>query len=961
MEYNDEIIVSRVQSTVSAAYVAANTFKSTNGKRVIHSFLTNKRDMEAYVLARIPFVNGYAWGMKAYVKGGHVQLVNIVNNGGFHKSPVGWMKFNQHVDVPLKWFTEPYVDAMNRIHIDNLGEGNLGYKMWALSKAMIKFRGLLDAMSINRDLHLDVRMTNQWKPVIKTPSPDKQAGFIKPEHAGSGFYTTRFKNSVFAIQIGNVIHSMEGLNKANERYTKIASARGVSIGKRDIFVISDVPAHLADLFVTGAAIVPRSMMEQYGLFRAVTRNGGKFVSYPAPGDMDLDVIIMAKSSWKSGLNGVLACSGVDVNTQVTMPNQVEAILIGLDTDSIQFMGTELKGWVIEDEVVLTNLYTLYGLKTVEEDNDIEDTQTSYYSYAMERLANDPLGYDLVDDLLDHIDGGKVEKRTTYALLKYQDMLNVYFSYGADVHDELLARAMLMNNAMAPKWHRKQQKVFTAGYKDAVLVSADVCKAVINEVWPDSEISVGRIDVTEMGEAAYDLLLNGDDRGWPGLLSRKGIIVTVGSHEFYFPGRDIMKHYITDDGELSFFSGPAQSFFTFALALRNDKTNWAIKHVNHMVDMQSCIMNDVVSRLYVAGKARVALPKFWGEVHEVAMLDTDAVDGHRVLYSKEPVLFDKAMTDVVVNNNMPEYFDGISSQLEFVLGGACFTHTKLLVDQGNDTDGDLVTIRNLGGIVPVYTGQIDYTRVWVDEYAQGEYDLKVKYKPYTSYTTIDLHDSIEHAVVAKGDIGIMSSNLYVVCHSLQVMVAKGALKHGDAQRIKELYAIKLQDEAVRQIKHRNNKGTFFECARYGTNEDMVTAIYSAATLIGGIDYDVVQSYVNGLNKLIWDDKFMERRSSMHKSNAAISYAKCKGRTVMSVINPFMRSYYRNLAKHMPHMAYLNKWADKEASSFTTSFINSNDVVNGFYAYHSYIKKEGLSIGSAVIRTTANVWVAFLSKV
>ncbi len=958
--------------------------RGTTAQRVIGAIMANKVDAEAFAAFCIPVSAGVAFGCKVFNRGNTMQIVNVVKGSakGWYPSPVGLLKYNQAFDVPTRWFTRKYINALARVNVLNEGfpvKGNFIWKMILLSKKMDVFRGVVESLAFNEDLLIDVRFSNKGYPFIVEPDASKLKGFIKPEHVGRGFYTNVFKDSVFAFKKDDLILSMEKLNKSNERVTKIAHNKGISVGSYPVFVCSDVPSELKDAFVTGGIFVPRYIMERLGVFRMTSSTlGMKGVSQPMPESFNGDCIIISKASCKAGLNGVLAAMGLEPKQQFesNVYDYVEDIMA--NRDSIDFMGHTLEGWLVDEEIRITNLYTLYGYVRPFEVKENPELG-SYYVQAMDALEADA-SYDVVGELIDAINDRMVIPRPDKVMMKYQDLLNIYWSYGPEVHDAMVSRVVRMHKEYAPEWMKASQDVMIKGYGDVHRVTSEDLVKVVNHVWSTQDgknvaININKWDsiVVDNGGQRYADLMNGYGE-WPGLLNERGIVVTHGEHEFYIPGKSVLEHYIhsqDENDEVVFFSGPFGAIFKLFVSLRNENTEWTTKEIAHYMEVQNELLNDVISRFVVKGRYYVALPKWWDdEVSNVVVHMNRLEEGSRVLYSKDPVLFNKAMTDVTISSAIDsEVFGSIeeNGRMDFVLSDVAFVSTELLVSQQNDTDGDLVCLRNLGGICPLYDGQIDYTSGWVNNYVEGEYDLEMKFKPYSVYTQGDLSAALQHAAAAKGDIGIMSSNLYLVQHILQIQVRTNVLTWDEAQTIKETYAIMVQEEAVKQIKANMDTGeTFFEKASmYANGKDIYEAFALASNITCfSVDYDVLARFINSASSLIDDVHYHQFRSAIVRDQGlAFKYAKSKG-NVMYSINPMMRSYYRNMESHMPKFGDLNPYIIEgmddqlrerllAKKAFTQSYINSKEVREGFKRVHGWINESGINLVNKPEHVTVGV--------
>ena len=975
--------------------------------QLMSDILGNVKDAKIYKDLNVPTIGGYAFGCKIFVRGKTVSMVPVAHNQwGYMNTPIGGVKCNTQYDVPLKWFSVLYVYAIKRINVVNEGwvhDWAFGWKMLAMSRDMGNYRGLIETMVQNQHTECDASCA-YGKMTILEVDPSKIQGFIRVDLVNLGLYTKKFTNSVFAFtKGGSTLYSMEELNKANERVTKIGLSKGVSFGERRVFVIDKVSdPHLKNAFCTGAIMAPNSIIEQVGIARITSKKLGlKGVIMPIPFEDHLgecDYFIAASSAAKARLNGVAYAKGIDPNKQIAAGGSKIRKYLNKEIEEISFGGVTLRGWFVEDSIRITNLYALYGHsfkdeEVLDDDGNIDEVieKGSLHQFAIHELANNK-DFDVIGFLMEGINNGEILRRKDVVSLKYQDLLNVYFSYGSEVHDRLLRIAADKSVEHAPKGHTAAQRLIFKGYKDAIRLSGDDMLNVINDVWASdldgiiNNISVGKWehhdnDASYRGREKYDFLMNGmADTNWPGFSNLdNGLVIEQGGFEFLIPSWDILKKGVFEEEDVVHFSGAWRAIFLLLIALRNENTNWALKHVQHHTDIQEEITMDVLSRMYVPGRYYVALPKWWdNKVDSVVIPGYDYRTNQRAMYSKDPVLFDSAIADVYVQKALPSCFK-FNERLHFAMGDACFVHTNLLLWQQNDTDGDLVCIRRLGNIVPLYQGQMKETQKWVDKYVEGEMDLAMKYKEYKEYSITDLGFAVDHAARAKGDIGIMSSNLFLVQHLLQQAIANGVITYSDARLIKETYAVMVQEEAIKQIKAQMSTGeTFFGLATLSNPwahqkaAQIVMAFEMASNITGfAIDSEIVAKFAEfAINVLLKSNYNGFRSPNVIDTKLSGRYASAQ-RGNIHIFNWFQRSYFRNMHTHVPAIAHMkerdtNKMSDFQMKAyyakknFAENFCNKQDVQDGFWRIHGIVRKNGIVMKQEPQDISILKWMYFLSN-
>ena len=178
-------------------------------------------------------------------------------------------------------------------------------------------------------------------------------------------------------------------------------------------------------------------------------------------------------------------------------------------------------------------------------------------------------------------------------------------------------------------------------------------------------------------------------------------------------------------------------------------------------------------------------------------------------SKQPIMFDKAITTLKQDRRLPKkVFGPVSELLAFALEAAVFIDPLLMIRQGNDADGDKNCITDTAMSSMLYTGQDIASKYW-DAYQKDEMGMNLKTKSLNikQIPASECDAAMEEAYTNKSNVGMFTTELFHVQHHLDWMLTEGYLDQYTARCIKEAFALTIQDEAVRAIKHESNTSLF----------------------------------------------------------------------------------------------------------------------------------------------------------
>ena len=766
---------------------------------------------------------------------------SIVNATGYKgKIPQG------RIDIPVDWFRHEFLTAMN--------------KRVSFYRYDFKSSGMVPAVSLMNEkssqfwlLKLVMMARNSmtrkiWNSRIGTliSFPDYGIGcnvndasvsevthhdaLIKEEHANKGFFNTLMPDSVFAHNdMNGGIISMENPKKALARITRLVQhPDAVDIGTHKFFVLDSVPSKLADWFVTGSVYTPTHVLGRLGGFRAINSHGLKMTSMmtPVSWEEELDGMwLAAASSFKSGHNGVLeVLSGASFGDLARVDESGIPEYLAKHESFIELDGIKLKGYILDMPVRVTSLYSLYGVRTVDEMTDgidevINDdgdivSSGSFYTSSLNNLIDNE-DYDIIGSLRTALDAGSIRYVNQTIDLKMQEMSVAYWSYGREIAEEFMEKVVKKSRKYMRASTREAWDVMSYKPKTPQCFGIDDLITLTSHVYPRQKglfIVPGILDPdayvnADEGEAAIDVFLHGiEGTAWDGLRGDKDKMFVIDGEQFYIPGGAVMKEFVhKEEGSGRWFlSGPANVLQKLMVATKGRQVDWKLKTVNHDMDLQHSLLGKSMDSFTVPGFGNKAmLPAPWLRNNELVVLDKAyrGQNGSRVVGSKMPVLFNKAVAGYTMLTGLPKaIFGDIDDRLSLAMKNMVFVNIDVMMDHQNDTDGDMFRVALIDDGLPQYNGLPDHMHTWRDNYVDGEYDLQMKFKPYRAYNSDDINEAVFESAENKNYVGKATNDLTLLSHLLQFLVSVGKFDFYTAVRIRDAYAMGMQDDVVRGIKH-----------------------------------------------------------------------------------------------------------------------------------------------------------------
>ena len=543
-------------------------------------------------------------------------------------------------------------------------------------------------------------------------------------------------------------------------------------------------------------------------------------------------------------------------TAMAMAKLADAGLIQTKTVKYRDTDVQLQYVETEEEFYATNLYTIYGCQYKPQEDDVEDSEayeavamaSSYYldmkAHITACVEMGDYTFSLPERVMTDIANKVIVKSKPLTSFSIRELTNFFWSYcvTADgmrytVNYDLLKKLMHdlvgQNSKKASKAHKSMQELAVNGYGHLPRVSMSGVMDFIRHVFSIEEDVMGLTSVSDLAiptrgwtrlEPGLSKLSDEDfaDKWtkivkgygqWPGI-GGDGFVIEIEDYDFFIPGFRFLKSSIlpvdkatySDENPESMFGDTMQTLFMLLFAIReanNGKAvNWSFNAAQHLVRMNSALFEDRYNRMMVKGTYLTIAPKFWGckdkgYNHTIATFATKT--GH-MSYSKDPVLFDKAVTGVVNTHNFPRnMFGELTDVQKFAMCSVAFVNNNLLMSQENDSDGDLCCIR-FDLQLPLYDDQWSYVAKRVQAYVDGERKYNMDMKPWKFYDHDALAIGIHSNRVAKQNIGLMSSGLFQHAMFLENAIVNGGMNPFWGKMLWNLYGYIVQDEAMRMIKH-----------------------------------------------------------------------------------------------------------------------------------------------------------------
>lgn len=792
-------------------------------------------------------------GVHTGIKAGRLYQTSKVGLTAVHGTVDGWTGSlpKRRVDIPVEWLSKEYISAITHkidwysqsfkdhdpLPLKSLnGKGNNG--KWLLKLMLLATNGTTRSEWSSRISTLitfpdyRIRCDSKGRVVAVVNYP----AIIKEEHAIKGFYNTVMPDSVFAYKADDGgIFSMEEPKKASARVSRLVQhPDSIDMGVQTFFIAEDIPESLTDWFITGAGFTPSSMLGRIGGFRARNEYGLKMTSMLYPSDWEAELggaFMVCKASFKSQLNGIakLVSKCSDRKLMAAEDGPVGEYLEDM-IQSVVLNGETVRGWYVEMPLGVTNMYSLYGLRNILEDDGIEDENSSYYVSSFNALNEDP-SYDVLGDLSARLEENELHYVAQTVNVKMQELNVAYWSYGKDVADQYMKNIVAASKPLMRASTRFAWDVMSDSEVNAVVYDEEFFAWLSNDAYPASQSKNGRnvllpgiIDPEmyldcEYGQGAIDRLLYGvEGHVWDGLLGDSIKEFRLHGHSFIVPGGDVMGEFIheEDGSERIFLSSVGKVLQMLIASYKNPNTNWEVKSINHDMDLQAALLGQNMDSFTVKGFGnKTMLPAPWLSMSQICVVDPiySNMNGRTVSASKMPVLFNKAISGYKLRTNLPRsIFGEVDTRIELALKNMVFTNIDIMLDHQNDTDGDQLRVFLVDGL-PLYYGLPVHMLSWRESYVTGEQDLAMKFKSYVHYDSSSISDATFEAMENKIYVGKATNALSLLGHILQMFVSSNKYEYYRAQCVRDAYSMGMQEDIVRGIKH--SSGGLFKLANmYG---------------------------------------------------------------------------------------------------------------------------------------------------
>lgn len=751
------------------------------------------------------------------------------------------------IDIPVEWFSKSYLSAIS-YRIDWYSQsfqgndplplkslnGKANTNKWLLKLLLLATNSTtrtdwcsrIPTLVMFPDYRIRSDSRGRVVDVLNHPA------VIKEEHAISGFFNTVMPESVFAYNSHDGgICAMEEPKKASARISRLVQhPESIDMGIHRFFIASDIPSSLSDWFITGSGFTPSSILGRIGGFRARNEHGLKMTSmlYPAEWEKELDgAFLLSKASFKSQLNGIakLVSQCSDRKLMAAEEAPVKEYLDSM-LDSITLNGETVYGWYVEMPLGVTNMYSLYGLRSRIEDDGIEDECSSYYVDSFNAL-NEDASYDVLGDLSARLEQGEIHYVSQTVNVKMQELSVAYWSYGEHIGKQYMRNVIDAAKPLMRASSRFAWDVMSDSDVSAVVYDEEFFSWLSNDAYPVSQrknsrnvLLPGIIDPDmyldpEYGRGAIDRLLYGvEGHAWDGLLGDSIKEFRLYGYSFIVPGGDVMSQFVheEDGSERIFLSAVGKVLQMLIASYKSPNTNWAVKSINHDMDLQSSLLGKNMDSFTVEGFGnKTMLPAPWLSMKQICVIDPvySYMNDRVVSASKMPVLFNKAIGGYKLRTNLPRaVFGKVDSRIELALKNMVFTNIDIMLDHQNDTDGDQLRVFLVDGL-PLYDGLPSHMSVWRDNYIASEQDLAMKFKPYVYYDANSVSEAVFESIDNKIYVGKATNALGLLGQTFQMFVGLGSMEFNTAQAIRDAYAMGMQDDIVRGIKH--NSGGLFKLA------------------------------------------------------------------------------------------------------------------------------------------------------
>lgn len=711
-------------------------------------------------------------------------------------------KYRNSVDVPSFMLSRGFLTAM-----------------WGVSRKDGKFVASMEVVKyvvsqVSEDLAgFKVRLGHLARNETLLLSHDEKTpiwkGVASPELYGTSLFADSIRNSVFAVQKGEEIVSSCAPTKLIARQHSIAHNLPVFTvsGKKVTVILSGGNLELRKILGAGALFVKQDWVETYGVTRIVSQSLGlKAVTAVADADFlaqfpnEFDAIA-SKGCVKAGLHGVYKAITGYTNEElfsITPEEMAEAVKLAsyrIDTKWGKLVCVD----VIED-INVTNPYTLYGYKYVG-----EEAEEGSSSFNLETVRMFQAGEikSIPAWIQANLAYGMIEEKRDMTQIKFSEIQGVAIHYGLDVARDFMD-SLTPSNKLAGHF-AKIGEGFTEDESEEI-----ICTMFVDYV---GSISMGQMSAlnfksVEAYYAALEFALNGgilaSGRIFEGWAAKKDVVLTLGGQKFFFPASgNNAGEFMPKEGkdfEAGVNFGPVMAeVVSLMVALRNPKTNWIQKQLRTQAALANNSLKEEFNSYNVKGKYMVAMPCTWQNKMGIIHTTRETMRG-KMVYSKMPSLFYAATCGVIVKD-MPEELFGLSNLARFAMRCAAYVSVDQLMLQGNDTDGDTIRLTESSYALPKYNGQKVAQKYW-DNYVAGEVEMNffAKLPKVLTYKAEELDAGMATAKINKTNVGLYTAELFTVQHILDVLLSNNGISTKSAMIVKEVYALTMQDEAVRAIKH-----------------------------------------------------------------------------------------------------------------------------------------------------------------
>lgn len=652
-------------------------------------------------------------------------------------------------------------------------------------------------------------------------------GVASPELFGTRLYSVELKDSSFAaVQEGMVISPNAG-TKLIARQHSIASNKPLFEieGVKTVVVLDTDNKFLKEIFASGSLFVSRSFAVKAGPARIVSKVLGLKAVTSVMDDrfaknfVGFDAVAHA-GCVKAGVRGLFRAITGKTELEVMLASNEEVLsAVEAASKTIKTAYGELKVVPVVETLGVTNPYSLYGCEWNSGDvvNEIFEEEDGLYNHVIELFKNGEID-SIPQYVMEGVQAGTIRIKKDEVRVKTPELQNIVLTHGVEVARQF-ADKLNPSKALAAHFSSIGDSFTEEETVEIFEWAMWNWSGMVNpgSITPDNYKSQADYD------QAISIIMNGVNlstgRRFPGLATGKDVVLTLGGQKFVFPGCNNNEGQFMPKEEDDISSGVnlgpvAEEFLQLELSRRNQYTNWKVKVARFNASMSNVTFREEMNSFRVRGKYMAIMTPTWEtKIHEV-FTTRKGLNG-RVTYKKDPCLFWNAITDVIAKDLPWGLFGEMSDVERFMFSTVAYVNPIMQQGQGNDADGDLIALMKTGGVLPVYEGQKIANKYW-NAYMADEQDVNLLKKSLNikTYPLTDLHDAMQTAKENKANVGLYTSELFVVQHALDAMLSNGLLSQYTAAVIKEVYALTMQDEAVRAIKHESGTSQFGEISLNG---------------------------------------------------------------------------------------------------------------------------------------------------